>query len=80
VSSGGVSKDAFKALHAPDSGMFEKVETGHADTFELKPEDPELPPSWRGLRYQLAPPSGIENTIDQARRGRDGMEKRRKTP
>ncbi len=38
-SSGGVSKDAFKALHALGSVTFKKVETGHADTFELKPDE-----------------------------------------
>ena len=38
-SSGGVGKDAFKALHALGSGDFKKVETGHADTFELKPDE-----------------------------------------
>jgi hypothetical protein len=31
-SSGGVARDAFKALHALGSGTFKKVETGHADT------------------------------------------------
>jgi hypothetical protein len=35
-SSGGVGKDAFKAMHPLGSGTFKKVETGHADTFELK--------------------------------------------
>jgi hypothetical protein len=34
-SSGGVAKDAFKVLHPLVSGEFKKVETGHADTFEL---------------------------------------------
>ena len=38
-SSGGVGKDAFKALHPLGSGTFMKVETGHADTFELKPDE-----------------------------------------
>jgi hypothetical protein len=38
-SSGGVGKDAFKTLHALGSGAFKKVETGHADTFELKPDE-----------------------------------------
>ncbi len=38
-SSGGVGKDAFKALHPLGSGTFKKVETGHADTFELKPDE-----------------------------------------
>jgi hypothetical protein len=38
-SPGGVAKDAFKALHPLGSGTFKKGETGHADTFELKPED-----------------------------------------
>jgi hypothetical protein len=38
-SSGGVSKDAFKALHALGSVTFKKVETRHADTFELKPDE-----------------------------------------
>ena len=38
-SSGGVGKDAFKALHALGSVTFKKVETGHADTFELKPDE-----------------------------------------
>jgi hypothetical protein len=39
-SSGGVGKDAFKALHSLSSGTFKKVETGHAETFELKPDEP----------------------------------------
>jgi hypothetical protein len=34
-----VGKDAFKALHPLWSGTFKKFETGHADTFELKPDD-----------------------------------------
>ena len=38
-SSGGVGKDAFRALHPLGSGSFKKVETGHADTFELKPDE-----------------------------------------
>jgi hypothetical protein len=38
-SSGGVSKDAFKAEHALGSMTFKKVVTGHADTFELKPDE-----------------------------------------
>jgi hypothetical protein len=38
-SSGGVGKHAFKALHPLGSGTFKKVETGHADTFELKPDE-----------------------------------------
>jgi hypothetical protein len=38
-SSGGLAKDAFKALHPLVSGTFKKVETGHADTFELKPDE-----------------------------------------
>jgi hypothetical protein len=38
-SAGGVGKDAFKALHALGSVTFKKVETGHADTFELKPDE-----------------------------------------
>jgi hypothetical protein len=38
-SSGGVGKDAFKALPALGSGTFKKVEMGHADTFELKPDE-----------------------------------------
>ncbi len=38
-SSGGVGKDAFKALHPLGSGTFKKVETGHSDTFELKPDE-----------------------------------------
>jgi hypothetical protein len=38
-SSGGVSKDAFKTLHALGSWTFKKVETAHADTFELKPDE-----------------------------------------
>jgi hypothetical protein len=37
--SGGVAKDAFKALHPLGSATFKKVETGHADTFELKPDE-----------------------------------------
>jgi hypothetical protein len=36
---GGVSKDAFKALHALGSVTFQKVLTGHADTFQLKPDE-----------------------------------------
>lgn len=38
-SPGGVAKDAFKALHPLGSGAFKKVETGHADTFELVPDE-----------------------------------------
>jgi hypothetical protein len=38
-SPGGVAKDAFKALHPLGSGTFTKVETGHADTFDLKPDE-----------------------------------------
>jgi hypothetical protein len=38
-SSGGVAKDAFKAQHPLGSATFKKVETGHADTFELKPDE-----------------------------------------
>ena len=38
-SSGGVGKDAFRALHPLGSAVFKKVETGHADTFELKPDE-----------------------------------------
>jgi hypothetical protein len=38
-SPGGVSKEAFKALHPLGSGTFMTVETGHADTLELKPDD-----------------------------------------
>ena len=38
-SSGGVGKDAFRALHPLGSGTFKKVETGHTDTFELKPDE-----------------------------------------
>jgi hypothetical protein len=38
-SPGGVAKDVFKALHPLGSGTFKKVETGHADTFELKPDE-----------------------------------------
>jgi hypothetical protein len=37
--SSGVSKEAFKDLHALGSGAFTKVEAGHADTFELKPDE-----------------------------------------
>lgn len=36
---GGVPKGAFKALHPVGAGSFKKVETGHADTFELKPDE-----------------------------------------
>ena len=36
---GGVAKDAYKALHRLGSGTFTKVETRHADTFELKPDE-----------------------------------------
>ncbi len=35
----GVGKDAFQALHLLGSGTFTKVETGHADTFELRPDE-----------------------------------------
>ena len=35
----GVGKDEFKALHPLGFGSFTKVETGHADTFELKPDE-----------------------------------------
>jgi hypothetical protein len=38
-SPGGVAKDAFKALHPLGSGTFKKVEMGHTDTFELKPDE-----------------------------------------
>jgi hypothetical protein len=50
-SSRGVGKDAFKALHSTGSGAFEKVETGHADMFELKPEEA----GRRYLRDRLRP-------------------------
>ncbi len=35
----GVSKDAFKALHLLGSETFTKLETGHADKFELRPDE-----------------------------------------
>lgn len=38
-SPGGVAKDAFKALQPLGSGTFTKAETGHADTFELRPDE-----------------------------------------
>jgi hypothetical protein len=38
-SPGGVARDAFKALHPLGSGTFTKAETGHADKFEVKPEE-----------------------------------------
>jgi hypothetical protein len=38
-SSGGVGKDAFRALHPLGSGTFKKVENGHADMFELKRDE-----------------------------------------
>jgi len=38
-SPGGVAKDAFKALHPLGTGTCKKVETRHADTLELKPDD-----------------------------------------
>jgi hypothetical protein len=34
-----VGKDAFEDPHPLGSGTFKKVETGHADTFELKQDD-----------------------------------------
>jgi hypothetical protein len=34
-----VGEDAFKALHPLGSGTFTKVETGHADKFELRPNE-----------------------------------------
>jgi hypothetical protein len=34
----GVGKDAFKARHLLGSETFKKVETGHADTFEFRPD------------------------------------------
>src|SRR5262249_4239963 len=34
-----VGEDAFKALHSLGSGAFKKVESGHADTFEFKPDE-----------------------------------------
>jgi hypothetical protein len=38
-SSGGVGKDAFKALHPLGSVTFKKVETAHSNTFELKADE-----------------------------------------
>jgi hypothetical protein len=38
-SPGGVARDVFKALHPLGSGTFTKVETGHMDTFDLKPDE-----------------------------------------
>jgi hypothetical protein len=38
-SPGGVGKDVFKALHPLGSGSFRKAETGHEDTFELRPDE-----------------------------------------
>jgi hypothetical protein len=38
-SANGLSKDAFKALQPRGPGTFEKLETGHAGTFELKPDE-----------------------------------------
>ncbi len=38
-SSGGVGKDAFKALHPMGSRTFKKIETGHVDEVELKPDE-----------------------------------------
>jgi hypothetical protein len=35
----GVGKDAYKALHPLRSGTFTKVETGHAETFDLEPDE-----------------------------------------
>jgi hypothetical protein len=38
-SPGGVAKDAFKALHPLGPATFTKAETGHVDTFHLKPDE-----------------------------------------
>ena len=38
-SSGGVAGDALKALDPLGTARFTKAETGHADTFELKPDE-----------------------------------------
>ncbi len=38
-STNGVGKDAFQALHLLGSETFTKVETGHADTFELRTDE-----------------------------------------
>jgi hypothetical protein len=38
-SPGVVVKEAFRALHPLDSGSFQKAETGHEDTFELRPDE-----------------------------------------
>jgi hypothetical protein len=38
-SPGGVGKEAFKALHPLGSATFTKAQTGHADTFELEPDE-----------------------------------------
>jgi hypothetical protein len=38
-SPGGVPKEAFRALHPLGSGTFTKVETGHTDTFDLRPDE-----------------------------------------
>jgi hypothetical protein len=35
----GVGKGAFKTLHPLGSRTFRKVEAGHADTFELRPDE-----------------------------------------
>src|SRR5262249_51192685 len=38
-SPGVVVKEAFRALHPLGSGSFRKAETGHEDTFELRPDE-----------------------------------------
>jgi hypothetical protein len=38
-SSGGVARDAFKALHPLGSRTFTKVETGRVDTLDLEPDE-----------------------------------------
>jgi hypothetical protein len=38
-SPGGLSKDAFKAIHPLGSGTFTKGKTGQADSFDLKPNE-----------------------------------------
>ena len=38
-SSGGVGKEAYRALHPFGSGAYKKVETGHVERFDLKSDE-----------------------------------------
>jgi hypothetical protein len=61
----GGGKDAFKALHPQGSGTFKKLEAGHADTFELRPDD-------AGQELLSGSDEGGRDDPDRHRAGRRG--------